>query len=127
MVQKEPFSGCRVLVVEDELLIALELSRTLEDLGCNVVGPAGSIDRALALLETQRPDVALLDEDLKGTPVTPVAETLRRLQIPFAVLSGYDRSITENEILLNAVRLQKPTPLAAICQVLTELCGQLDC
>jgi len=126
MVRKEPYSSRRVLVVEDELLIALELSRTLERLGCEVVGPASSIDKALALLEAQRPDVALLDEDLKGKHVTPVAEALRRLRVPFAVLSGYDRSITDSEILLKALRLQKPTPQSAIQQALVELCGQLE-
>jgi two-component system, response regulator PdtaR len=126
MVRKEPFSGYRVLVVEDELLIALEIRRTLEELGCDVVGPAGSIEKALALLETQRPDMAFLDEDLKGKPVTPVAETLRRLHIPFAILSGYDQSITGEEILVNAMRLQKPTPPPSIQRALEALCGDLQ-
>jgi two-component system, response regulator PdtaR len=126
MVLKEPFSGCRVLIVEDELLIALELKRTLENLGCDVLGPASSIEKALALLETERPDLAFLDEDVKGKPVTPVAKNLRRLQIPFAILSGYDRSITGEAVLVEAIRLQKPTPISAIRQTLTELCAQLE-
>ncbi len=121
MAKNEPFSGCRVLVVEDELLIALDLSQILKELGCGVVGPAGSVDKAFALLETRRPDLALLDEDLRGQPVTPVAETLRRQRIPFAILSGYDRSPTGDEVLVNATRLRKPTPLSAIRQVLNEL------
>lgn len=125
MVQKEPFSGCRVLIAEDELLIAFELSRTVRELGCSVVGPAGSVNKALALLKTQRPDLALLDEDLRGQAVTPLAETLRRQRIPFAILSGYDRSPTGEEVLVNATRLRKPTPVSAIREVLNELWRQL--
>jgi AmiR/NasT family two-component response regulator len=67
-----PFSGCGVLVDKDEVLTALELSRMLGDLGCDVVGPAASIDKALALLETQRPDMALLDEALQGKLTMPL-------------------------------------------------------
>ena len=118
------FSGCRVLVVEDELLIALELSRMLQELGCSVIGHAGSVEKALTLLETQRPDVVLLDEDLRGQPATPVAEYMRRHRIPFAILSGYDRSLTGAEVLVNATRLQKPTPVSAIRDLLKEMWRQ---
>ncbi len=125
MVHKEPFSGCRVLIVEDELLIALDLTRIVQEFGCTVAGPASTVDKAMALLETQRPDVALLDEDLRGQPVTPLAETLRRHRVPFAILSGYDRSPTGDEVLVSATRLRKPTSASAIRAVLNELWRQL--
>ncbi len=124
MVKNERFSRCRVLVVEDELLIALDLTQMLQGLGCTVIGPAGSADKALHLIETQHPDVALLDEDLRGTPATPIAEALRLQRIPFAILSGYERSLTGAEILVSATRLQKPTPVSAIREVLRELLRQ---
>jgi len=58
-------------------------------------------------------------------PVTPVAEALRQSGIPFAILSGSDKSLTGNELLITAMRLQKPAPLAAIREVLNKLCQQL--
>jgi two-component SAPR family response regulator len=125
MAQKELFAGCKVLVVEDELLIALDLSRILQDLGCNVIGPVGSLEKALDLLSAQRPDVALIDEDLRGRPATPLAESLRRQNIPFAILSGYERSPSGDEALVNATRVRKPTPVIAIRKVLNELWREL--
>jgi len=124
-VQKLVPLGCCVLVVEDDLLIALDLCAMLGKLGYTVLGPVGSVGKALALLETKRPDVALLDEDLRGMPVTPVAEALRQSGIPFAILSGSDKSLTGDEVLITATRLQKPAPLAAIREVLNKLCHQL--
>lgn len=121
MGQEEALSGCRVLVVEDELMIALDLCSILEALGCEVVGPIPSVGKALAALETHRPDVALLDENLVGATVAPVAERLERLHIPFAIVSGYNRPRAENPALAAARRLPKPTSAAAIRDVLQML------
>jgi PAS domain S-box-containing protein len=113
--------GFRVLVVEDHLLIALGLQRMIESLNCVVAGPACSVDSALDLLDKQTPDAALLDEDLRGVPVTPVAEALRQRGIPFAIVSGYERSISGAGLLVNARRLRKPTSVSAIRDVLNEM------
>jgi two-component system, response regulator PdtaR len=110
-----------VLVVEDQLLIALDLRQMLEKLGCSVLGPASSVEKALALLETHTPDAALLDEDLKGVPVTPVAEALRRRGIAYAIVSGHDRPFTGDEVLASARRLGKPPSVSAIRDVLSDL------
>jgi PAS domain S-box-containing protein len=80
--------GSRVLIVEDAVLLALELETGLSDAGAEVVGPAYELEEAMALLE--RPmDAAVLDANLNGRSVTPVAEALARRKIPFVFATGY--------------------------------------
>ena len=71
--------GLIVLVVEDEFLIAFDIQTMLEGHGHSVLGPAGSIEDALRLLESGQPDVAMLDLNLRGQLVLPVARRLRSL------------------------------------------------
>ena len=98
-----------VLIVEDEMLIALDIQMMLEDNGFQVVGPAGSVDSALRLLDDIRPDVAVLDGNLRGRPVVPVAQRLRSLQIPFVLSSAYDLfTFDGSEVLAGAENVQKP-------------------
>ena len=79
----------RILVVEDEYLIALELHDVLTSAGYRVLGPARDIDAALAMLNAERPDAAILDVNLAGQWVTPVAEVLQAASVPFILASGY--------------------------------------
>jgi len=80
--------GLRILVVEDEALIAMALEDILLDLGCTVVGPAASVDAALQLVDGPL-DGALLDVNVKGTLIYPVAEKLAARGVPVALCSGY--------------------------------------
>lgn len=121
MADENILKGCRVLVVEDETIVALDVCENLQDFGCEILGPAPSVAKALAVLETQTPDVALLDENLDGEVVTPIAETLHRRNISFAVMSGYNRSRTGGAILDDAPRIAKPASTAAIVKVLIDL------
>lgn len=82
-------STALILVVEDEFLIAMELESTLESAGYQVLGPAPNVSAALAVLRTEKPDAAVLDVDLAGEWVTPVAEVLRAMSVPFILTSGY--------------------------------------
>ena len=77
-------AGAAVLVAEDDAVIALDLEATLRRLGCRVLGPAGSVERALALLAAERLDAALLDGWSEA-----VAEALARAGVPFALGTGY--------------------------------------
>lgn len=79
----------RILLVEDEALIAAMVSDMLTDLGATVVGPAGSLTNALALAETGDFDAAVLDVNLRGERVDPVADLLIRRGIPVLYASGY--------------------------------------
>jgi two-component SAPR family response regulator len=113
----QPFAGRRLLIVEDELLIALELQHIVEQLGGTVVGPAGSVERALQLLSDITPDAALLDANLRGNRVTPVAQACRDRSVPFAVVTGYGRLELDEPLLQSAPRVRKPFDRHAIRKV----------
>jgi two-component sensor histidine kinase len=80
--------GARVLIVEDAVLLALELETGLSEAGAKVIGPAYELEEAMALLD-QPIDAAVLDANLNGRSVTPVAEALHLRQIPFVFATGY--------------------------------------
>jgi len=83
-------NGKRVLFVEDEMILAMGIERQLCDAGCDVVGPYGSVGKAMTAARTGGFDVALLDIDLHGSETYPVADILAARGIPFAFLSGAD-------------------------------------
>lgn len=82
-------SGLRVLVVEDEMLVSLLVEDMLADAQCIVVGPFDRISEALIAAQTERIDLAVLDVNIGGVKVYPVAEVLAIRHIPFVFLSGY--------------------------------------
>jgi DNA-binding response OmpR family regulator len=88
-----PFDGSelRLLVVEDESLIALELEDLLAELGHRVVEVCGTVPRALALVERHAAelDAAILDANLGGTSAVSIARLLEARQVPFLIASGY--------------------------------------
>ena len=106
------------MIVEDELLIALELQSIVEQLGGTVVGPAGSVAGALQLLSETTPNAALLDVTLRDGRVTPVAQACRDRSIPFALVTGYGRLELEEPLLQSAPRVRKPFDSRAIHKVL---------
>ena len=113
----DPMAGCRVLVVEDEILIAIEIEDTLKALGCEVVGLVGKLDEALELAVNAAIDAAILDVRIRGGDVFPVAEKLLERNIPFILSSGYgDWALPE--ALRGRPRLTKPfTPAELEVQV----------
>ncbi|MCD2324172.1 response regulator [Sphingomonas sp. IC-56] len=84
-------AGRRVLVIEDEPLVALELVSILEEAGAEIIGPAATAEGAIETIRATRPDAALLDGNLQGASVEAVAETLTSLELPFLFVSGYGR------------------------------------
>ena len=82
-------AGRRVLVVEDETLVAMLVEDTLADAGVVVLGPVATVAEALSLLGAQRPDLAVLDLNLAGETSEPVADRLIAMEVPFVVASGY--------------------------------------
>jgi CheY-like chemotaxis protein len=81
--------GLRVLVVEDEVLIAMYLEDILLELGCEVIGPASTVSEALDLAARSKLDAATLDVNLGKETVYPVAEALEQARIPFVFVTGY--------------------------------------
>ncbi len=112
--------GRRVLVVEDETMIRLLLDDMLTDLGYTMAAEAGRIDEALVLAQQAEFDVAILDVNLNGQPITPVIDVLVERRVPFVFVSGYARrGIPEayNRIPL----LQKPFQADALARALTAV------
>jgi CheY-like chemotaxis protein len=83
------FEGLRILVVEDEPVVAMYLEDMLEALGCQTIGPASRLADGLVLVESETFDAAILDINLGGERSTPIAEALRQRGVPFAFASGY--------------------------------------
>ena len=99
--------GRRILVVEDEALIAIEMKETLTALGFAVVGPVSTIAQAMAALREAAFDGAILDLNLGGQLTYPVAERLAALRIPFIFVTGY-RSDAIDGAYADVAVLEKP-------------------
>jgi DNA-binding response OmpR family regulator len=111
-----------VLIVEDEFLIAMDLKLLLEHHGWRVMGPVATVRDALRLLEDELPSVALLDVNLGNELVTPVADSLKARDVPFAVASAYDKpEQIGGEILAGAPNLGKPTGERLLLGALAQL------
>ena len=85
-------AGKRVLVVEDEMLIALQLEDMLADAGCIVVGPFARVADALAVAKAEIVDLALLDVNIAGEKSFPVAHVLEKRGVPFLFVTGYGQA-----------------------------------
>lgn len=106
--------GLRVFVVEDESLVAMQLEDMLLDLGCEVIGPAMRLKAALEMIERGiEADVAILDVNLGGEKIYPVAERLRDLGIRIVFATGYGKSGVDEEWQESAI-VQKPYTSAQI-------------
>jgi DNA-binding response OmpR family regulator len=91
--------GTRVLVVEDEAMLSLSLEDMLRDLGCVVAGTAAKIDDAMSMARTSDFDVALLDVNLNGKRVDPVAEAIRERGVPIVFVTGYGKTAASGFVL----------------------------
>ena len=117
MTSEENLPGKRVLVVEDELMIRLLLQDMLDDLGHTIAAEAGRIDEALALAKQAEFDVAILDVNLNGQPITPVVEVLVERGVPFVFATGYgQRGVPE--AYRRPPTLQKPFQADALAQAI---------
>jgi CheY-like chemotaxis protein len=120
-------AGRRVLVVEDELMLALALEDTLRSVGTAVFGSFASAAEALAsLADGPPPDVAVLDVRLTDGTSEPVAERLAALAVPFVVLSAYGATPLDGPALRAAPRLSKPAAMRAVLQALRQAMNGLD-
>jgi DNA-binding response OmpR family regulator len=82
---------CRVVIIEDEALIALDLEQAINETGCTVVGKAHSLADGLSLLDTLTYDSVVLDANLAGESAEPIARRLEARNKPFLIVSGYSR------------------------------------
>ena len=105
-----PSNGPRVLVVEDEAMVAMMLEDMLIDLGCEIVGPAASLQAGLKLARSGSFDAAVLDVNLAGEKAFPIADVLAERGIPFVYATGYGRAGLRSEDDARVV-VQKPYSL----------------
>jgi DNA-binding response OmpR family regulator len=97
----------KVLIVEDEPLVALQIEDVLREAGFEITGCVGSLDKAIAILKDDDCDIAVLDANLRGDSVAPVAVALQQRGKPFLFVSGYER-VHLPEAFLDAPLLSKP-------------------
>ncbi|NWG46453.1 MAG: response regulator [Alphaproteobacteria bacterium] len=116
-------AGRRVLLAEDEFIVVCDMIGTFEACGAEVVGPASSVAEALSLVEaTEDLDGAVLDINLQGEMVYPVADALKLRGVPFVFATGYDRSVIREDYL-DVPRCEKPVDMRLI---VTALFHELD-
>lgn len=113
----------KILVVEDDRLIAMELEERLAELGHAVLGPAHTIAEAEALLAGARPDCALLDANVGGQSSVALGVKLAELGVPVAFCTGYDEIKNSPPALANAPVLTKPISDAELQAGLSQLLG----
>ena len=113
-------SGRRILVVEDERLIALDIQDILKRWGCTVVGPVATATEALALIADECPDLAILDVHLNGETSEPIAVALQASGRPFLVMTAYPRSHVTGALSV-APLLSKPVDEKKLAQELSTL------
>jgi CheY-like chemotaxis protein len=117
MSENNPSAGKRVLVVEDELMIRMLLQDMLTDLGHTLAGEAGRIEDALALAKESEFDLAILDVNLNGQPISPVVEILVARGLPFVFATGYgQRGVPEP--YRQTPTLQKPFQSDALARAI---------
>jgi CheY-like chemotaxis protein len=114
----EALQGVKVLVVEDEYLVAALMEDILESAGCVVAGPIPRLAQALDAASSQAYDVAVLDVNLAGERVYPVADILAQRNVPFVFVTGY--GVLPGEYA-NRPRLCKPFKMADLLDALSDI------
>ncbi|QDA35908.1 response regulator (plasmid) [Paracoccus liaowanqingii] len=108
----------RILLVEDEMLICLDIEDMLQEFGCKVVGPAATAAKALALIDLEQIDLAVLDVNLGHEKSYPIVDRLTLLDIPFLLSTGYAEIDARYD---TCPRLQKPFSRAQLRDRLIRL------
>lgn len=117
-----PLSGLRLLVVEDEMLVLMNLEAALVDMGCTSMSAAATVAQALALIVEGEFDAAIIDINLSGDRSYPVADALVLRAIPFAFSTGYGE-LSERTDFADRPMLRKPYVQRDILAVMESLVG----
>jgi DNA-binding NtrC family response regulator len=115
--------GCRVLIVEDEYLVAHDLEQELKSLGATIVGPIADLSGAKDQIARDGFDVAIVDINLHGELAYPIADELMRQRIPFVFATGY-RADTMPARFRDVIRWEKPFEFSKAVTDMARLCGR---
>jgi len=111
-----------ILIVEDEAVVAMELEDAVSDLGWSVIGPFARVQDAMASLDGQAIDGAILDVQLADGDLTPMARRLEEAGIPFVVHSGGELPARLADAAADVPVIVKPTPTATLLtQLMVEM------
>jgi DNA-binding response OmpR family regulator len=107
-----------ILIVEDEMLVAMDIEATFLDASWDVVGPVPNVTQALSAIAEKCPDAVCLDMNLNGVPSTPIARVLQERGIPFVVVTGYSAESVPDAAYEGARIVRKPfTPAELVTAV----------
>jgi response regulator of citrate/malate metabolism len=123
---RRPLRGLRVLVTENDAVLALAMAETVQEFGGVVLGPAGAAAEALELVARARPEAALLDLWLRDGKAVSVARSLHDRRVPFGVVSGSDGATLDDPALHGAPRLAKPFGEDGLRRLLLDLARRAD-
>ena len=118
---RDALAGLRILVVEDEFLVAMLVEEMLQDLHCEIVGPISTLEEALATVRQNHLDGALLDANLNGKNSSPVADELMGHEVPFVLVTGYGGHKADPPVLTRAPRVRKPINFDELADRMTEI------
>jgi DNA-binding response OmpR family regulator len=118
---RNALAGLRILIVEDEFLVAMLVEEMLQDLRCEIVGPVSTLEQAVATVRQNRLDGALLDANLNGKNSSPVADELFVHEVPFILVTGYGGHRGDPPLLKCAQRVRKPINFDELADRMTEV------
>lgn len=121
----KPLKGKRLLIIEDEPLVAMDIAEQLGNAGADIIGPVGSTSSAMQMLADQQVDAAVLDANLGGQPVDDIAALLTKKHVPFVFVSGYGRESLPKSFA-SADLISKPFDPGRLLAVASQLLNKHD-
>ena len=121
---RDALADLRILVVEDELLVAMLVEEMLQELGCKIVQTTSTVEESITAVRQHHLDGALLDGNLSGENSSPVADELLGHAVPFLLVSGYGCRDGDSPALKMAPRLKKPFDIDELADRMVDVFGR---